>query len=124
MGCFNRNIEVLIDDSDIYTRKEIESAINVVRSHIKEYPKVEIKKLSYDEVNSNEKKSLALVGVESKLRENEYIVIQANFYIGDIKENDFNRSGLSSFTEYIEWDYYLIKDLNSGSWKLVNYSPL
>ena len=93
------NVKILIDKSEIYDEKEIESAINAVKKEFKyddDYSQKCIEKYTTDQI---ERKNL--------------ILILCNFNTGTNCP-----AGLSENSEYDNYEWLLIRKGKNGSWHI------
>lgn len=101
------NVKILIDKSEIYDEKEIESAINAVKKEFKYYWNCNLKTIEYDDDYSQ--KCIEKYTTDQIERKN-LILILCNFNTGTNCP-----AGLSENSEYDNYEWLLIRKGKNGS---------
>lgn len=105
-----RNAKITIGESDIYSKEEIQDAINIVLERFESFP-AKLIRLWYDEEKSLEESEDWKIQYDA----HEAIVLYSDFktYIG----NQAINQGFNSNQEYKNWKWILTKN-NNESWEL------
>lgn len=105
--------EIVIEKSEIYSKYEIQSAIDVVLDKFKDFPAT-LNKIWYDE----EKSQNASEEWAKQYNADQAIVLYSNFktYLGDQSAN----SGFNSNSEYKNWSWILVRN-NKEKWELKTF---
>ena len=104
------NVKILIDKSEIYDEKEIESAINAVKKEFKYYWNCNLKTIEYDDDYTQ--KCIEKYTTDQIERKN-LILILCNFNTGTNCP-----AGLSENSEYDNYEWLLKKKKKNGSWHI------
>lgn len=105
--------EIVIEKSEIYSKYEIQSAIDVVLDKFKDFPAT-LNKIWYDE----EKSQNASEEWAKQYNADQAIVLYSNFktYLGDQPAN----SGFNPNSEYENWSWILVRN-NKEKWELKTF---
>lgn len=108
-----KNAKIVISKSNIYTKREINDAINIVLVKFKQFPAT-LDKIWYDEEKSNKE----CEEWAKQYNADEAIVLFSNFktYKGEKSINN----GFNSDFEYINWNWILVRN-NKGKWYLKDW---
>ena len=103
-----KNVEISISKSTIYSKKEIKSAMNVVKDEVKDWP-IDLTSLWYDETKSlQESKELA-----GTYNVDEVLILYSNFKT----QTDAMYLGFNPDSEYTNFNWILVRN-NKGNWQL------
>ena len=105
-----KNVEIVIGNSEIYSKEEINDAIDIVLIKFKDFPAT-LNKIYYDEEKSQKESDEWAKQYDA----DEAIVLYSDFktYSGEQSLND----GFSSNFEYSNWAWILVRS-NHGEWQL------
>ena len=105
--------EIVIEKSEIYSKYEIQSAIDVVLDKFKDFPAT-LNKIWYDE----EKSQNASEEWAKQYNADQAIVLYSNFktYLGDQSANN----GFNPNSEYKNWSWILVRN-NKEKWELKTF---
>ncbi len=105
-----KKAEIVIEDSEIYSKNDIESAISIVLNEFKNFPAT-LNKIWYDDQQSRIENDKLIYKSDT----NEAIVLSSNFKTYPGKQALYD--GFDSNTEYSNWNWILVRT-NHDEWKL------
>lgn len=108
-----KNAEIVIGNSEIYSKEEIKNAIDIVLVKFKNFPAT-LNKIYYDEEKSQKESN----NLAEQYNANEVIVLYSNFktYSGTKAIND----GFNPNSEYTNWAWILTRS-NYCEWQLITW---
>ncbi|MBP3635636.1 MAG: hypothetical protein J6J17_04220 [Bacilli bacterium] len=107
------DVKITIGDSKMYTKKEIESASEIVLDKFKDFP-AKLNELWYDE----DKSKMQSDEWAKHYGADEAIILYSNFttYPGETSILD----GFNPDSDYVNWNWILVRK-NKEKWKLVDW---
>lgn len=125
VGCSNpgktSQAEVLIGASEKFSNKEIEQAVNAVKTRFKKFKECELIKLWYDEERSDDYTREYLQngrGTSNGAKEENVIVMLSDLKTGDHMNAN---TGFDDNGTYSDWIWILIRDDQDSAWVVDDY---
>lgn len=125
VGCSNSGktsqAEVLIGASEKFSNKEIEQAVNAVKTRFKKFKKCELIKLWYDEERSDDYTREYLQngrGTSNGAKEENVIVLLSDFKTGDHMNAN---TGFDDNVTHSDWIWILIREDKDSAWVVDDY---
>jgi hypothetical protein len=111
------NVEVSIEKSDKFSEKEINDAINCVKEKFKDFERCNLKRLWYDEEQSNNHIKAYLKygkGKGNGVKAENVIVLLSSFAV----DSSGGDESLRPNSTYSNWNWTLIRDSKTGNWQV------
>jgi len=113
------NVEIIISDSDKFSKEKIEEAIGCVMEKFADFQGCDLLQLWYDEARSISEIDMIVksgTGRVNGVSKENIIILFSNFYVGSSAPRYFNRN----FT-YTDWMWILIKNNENENWRVVDW---
>lgn len=111
------DFKVEIDRSKIFSKKEVEDAIDVVSKEFKKDEYILIERVYYNEEKSNEMKKLELQGDYKDLKDEDILVLYVDF---NIDEKATLNTGWIPGDEHKGYGVTLIRNNEDSKWEIIN----
>ena len=113
------NVKITIDESEKYSREEIQSAMDVVLRYFWSFEGCTLTDLWYDdELSSQYAKDYVTSGAGmTGVKEENVIVLFSNFDTSKIA----GRAGFTGDITYTDWSWTLVRTDNNSEWKVSGY---
>ena len=111
------NAIVTLGESEKFTQKEVQTAANCVLKKFKDFEGCNLKRLWYDEENSNIQVDSYMSsgrGSENGVSKENVIILFSDFYV-DATGGD---GSFNSDFDYTDWMWIIIRDRKTGNWRI------
>lgn len=111
------NVVINIGESTKFSRQEIQAAVDSVINKFKDFEGCDLKKLWYDEEKSNAVNQGYISGGKGSQNgvQKENVIVLFSSYDVDATGGD---GSLNPNSTYDHWNWILIRDSKTGSWKV------
>ncbi len=108
------NVNIIIDESTVFTKDEIQNAANTIIKKFKDFKGCELIDLWYNQEEQERKAYTAKDKNGEKVSEDNIIILFSSFYAGPAAAEE----GFNPDTTYKRWYWVLTRDSKTSKWRV------
>lgn len=120
LGVHTTNIKIDYGASSIYTKAEMDEAIELIKKEFSTWDGCELHSISYSTDDACSESNIAWMNEMEKATDAEETFTQCIMFKSDFHSPLHGGSGFNSNEEYTDWQWWLARS-ESGQWKLMTY---
>lgn len=111
------NVRVDYGESNIYTKEDMDEAIEVIKKEFSSWNGCKLYSISYTSDENNNDETISWM---NELGDNKVIYSQCIKFVSDFRSSVFGGDGFNVDSKYTNWQWYLARS-EGGNWQLMTY---